>query len=49
MVDDSTIAMADSFMAIFGFRRKAIVSGNVITPVFNTDAEKARVSAGFVC
>ena len=30
--DNNTIAMADSFMAIFGFKRKAIIRGNVIEP-----------------
>ena len=34
MSDQNLIALADSFMAIFGFKRKAIVSGNVIEPVF---------------
>lgn len=28
---------ADSFMAIFGFKRKAIVRGNVIEPAFKVE------------
>jgi hypothetical protein len=33
------IALADSFMAIFGFKRLAIISGNIITPAaFETDS-----------
>lgn len=28
---------ADSFMAIFGFKRKATVRGNVIEPVFEIE------------
>lgn len=32
-MNKNTIAMADSFMAIFGFKRIAKQSGNVITPV----------------
>lgn len=31
--NDNLIALADSFMAIFGYKRKAIVRGNVIEPV----------------
>lgn len=34
------IAMIDSFMAIFGFKRIASQSGNVITPVqFDSDID----------
>jgi len=32
MSDKNLIALADSFMAIFGFKRKAIISGNIIKP-----------------
>ena len=32
MTDKNLIAMADSFMAIFGFKRIATVKDNVITP-----------------
>jgi hypothetical protein len=34
MTDENLIALADSFMGIFGYKRKAIVRGNVIEPVF---------------
>ncbi len=33
MTDKNLIAVADSFMAIFGFKRVAKRSGNVITPI----------------
>jgi hypothetical protein len=32
MADENLIALADSFMAIFGYKRLATVKDNVITP-----------------
>ena len=39
MSEKNLIALADSFMSIFGFKRKAIVRGNVIEPVFERQCD----------
>lgn len=46
MSKDINTALADSLMAIFGFKRIAIVSGNVITP---TEFEQCDVCGDHDC